>query len=169
MATHQALPVMQPQAHSAALPPSQTHLSKWWPISFFIAAVVFFIIGGGLVGAWNSNYYYDDSMGTFQGAIACFAIGGLCKLVGWILVIIYCTQRRPSRQTTVTYVSHPLTTYPGGPSPASVSPVPVHSPAPPYPNIQTPLQHQGVSMKFCGQCGASLTSPFCTQCGSKGV
>lgn len=165
--TQNQQPAMEPQVVSTApTRPPRTGLSKWWSISLFIAAVIFFIIGGGLIGAMSSSYYYSGYgyRSTFYGAIACFVIGGLCKMVAWVLLIVYFVQRRRPQQPTVSYVNYPLTTSYTAPPPAGISPpAPVQSPTPSYPN---PYQ-QGMGVKFCGQCGAAVSSPFCTQCGSK--
>lgn len=92
-----------------------SRMSKWWPIGFFIGALVFFVIGGALVGTYLGNtsncynsyntYYYDYSYscssganGEFYGGLACFAIGGILKLVAWILLIVFCVKRRRSIQ-----------------------------------------------------------------------
>ncbi len=86
-------------------------ISKWWPIGFFITAVIFFIIGGALVGAFVSagyktcstsyygDYTYDYSclagnIGEYNGGIAMLALGGVSKFIGWVLLIVYCVQRR---------------------------------------------------------------------------
>ncbi|KAJ5334966.1 hypothetical protein N7452_007369 [Penicillium brevicompactum] len=106
--------------------PRPSRLNKWWPIGFFIGAVVCFIIGGALVGTWVSNSYDDCSysssyyssyysdyscvstnMGQFYGAIALFVIGGILKLTAWILLIIFCVKRSRSDRHTVTYVNTP--------------------------------------------------------------
>jgi hypothetical protein len=172
MASYQPQPVMQPQAFNTAPPPQpRPGVSKWWPISVFIAAAIFFIVGGGLAGAWTSSSYYYDDPALFQGAIACLAIGGLCKIAGWILLIIYCVQRRRPQLATVAYVNYPLAGYQTAPpqQPGFAPAPPVQSPTPVYPNAQMPPYQQGMGMgpKFCGHCGAPLSSPFCTQCGAK--
>ncbi|KAJ6015381.1 hypothetical protein N7540_009972 [Penicillium herquei] len=106
--------------------PNRSRLSKWYPISFAIAAVVFFIIGGALVGTYynstwsscDSSYYYYDSYysdsscfddgnsGEFYGGIACIVIGGILKLTAWILFIIWCVKRQRGNSTTITYVNN---------------------------------------------------------------
>lgn len=110
--------------------PRRSRLNKWWPIGFFIGAVICFIIGGALMGTWASNTYSDCSygssssyyssyysdydyscvqtnMGEFYGGVAMLAIGGVLKLTAWILLIIFCVKRSRNNHTTVTYVNHP--------------------------------------------------------------
>lgn len=144
-----------------------SRLNKWWPISFFIAAVVMFVVGGALVGTylantsdcWNSytysyysdyNYDYDYSCGSshdgeFYGGVACFVIGGICKLVAWILLIIFCVKRRRSiHQTVVTQyynTAPPVAQQPqqpyGAPQPyPTQQPYPPPGAAAPYPQQQ---------------------------------
>lgn len=91
-------------------------LTKWWPIGFFIAAIVFFIIGGGLAGsaassdsncyanysAYNSSYSdyiscLEDSANEARAGIAFFVLGALLKLAAWVLLLLYCVQRRRTR------------------------------------------------------------------------
>ncbi|KAJ5094904.1 hypothetical protein N7532_007195 [Penicillium argentinense] len=87
-------------------------ISKWWCIGFFIAAVIFFIIGAALVSAYLSagyktctsalsygDYTYDYScftgnIGEYNGGIAMLVLGGLSKFIAWVLLIVYCVQRR---------------------------------------------------------------------------
>lgn len=152
-------------------------MSKWWPISFFIAAIILFIVGGGLVGAWSSSvdnfdyeyYNFDTYNGLYYGGIACFAIAGLCKFVGWILLIVRCTQTQRSRSTAVAYGYQPPNAYA---APATQGPyvaVPLQpTPAPPYGNVQPVQNNPGMPVRYCGSCGAATTTPFCPQCGIKG-
>lgn len=139
-------------------------LSKWWPISFFIGAVVMFVVGGALIGTYLANasncwdsysyssYYYDDydyscssgHDGEFYGGVACFVIGGVCKLIAWILLIIFCVKRRRSINQTVAtqYYTVPPTGQPQQPynvpqpygsqqpyPPPGAAPYPTHQPA----------------------------------------
>lgn len=167
-----------PPAPAVALPP-RSRFSKWWPISFFITAIIFFIIGGGLAGAWSASSYSDcldsdysyyssysscstlSNKGEFYGAIACFVIGGICKLTAWILLIVWCVKR--SRQpTSISYTYQPLEYY----GAAAVSAAPPAA-VPPYPTAPTPQPKEQVAMgmRYCGHCGAAITTPFCPQCG----
>ncbi|KAK4034144.1 hypothetical protein C8A01DRAFT_39402 [Parachaetomium inaequale] len=185
-----AYPYPPPAGAVAAPPARKTRFSKWWPISFFIAAVLFFIVGGGLVGGWTSSAYnctslYSRSsryssyssysscnMGMWYGAVACFALGGICKLTAWILLIVWCVKRSSSRSSqpaSVAYTYQPLT-YAGAPLAPSAAPT--------YQNVVSPYQQQvpaapaqskqstGMAgVKYCGQCGAGVTTPFCPNCG----
>lgn len=158
--------------------PTKTRMSRWWPVSFFIAAIIFFIIGGGLMGAWASSYdgygYYTD--GNWYGAIACFVIASLLKLTAWILLIVWCVKGTRSR-TTVTYVNPPPVN--------NYAPVPVQAPqqnygympeqmksqtqVPVYQNVQ-PVQNQlGEVTRYCANCGTATASAFCPLCGVKAV
>lgn len=98
--------------YSAPYSAPRKTISKWWSIGFFIAAVIFFIIGGALIGSYLSagyktctsalyygDYTYDYScfagnIGQYNGGIAMLVLGGLSKFIGWILLIVYCVQRR---------------------------------------------------------------------------
>ena len=149
--------------------------SKWWPISFFIAAVLFFIMGGGMLGGWAANsttyysssiydygddYYYTGHTGLFYGGVACCVIGGVCKLVAWILLIVYCVKRSRNNNPSAVYVTQPVNNYPmQGNMQTAYAPVSNPStPAPMYPN-------QG--MRYCNNCGSAITTSFCPQCGVK--
>lgn len=109
-------------------------MSKWWPLSFFIVAIVLAIVGGGLLGAWASSYstyttttgryryyYSTGNDGLFYGGVACFVIAGLAKIVAWILLIVWLVKRsRARRNNVVTYVQQPANYYapPTQPQPA---------------------------------------------------
>ncbi|KAJ5166866.1 uncharacterized protein N7482_005647 [Penicillium canariense] len=172
-------------------------ISKWWCIGFFIAAIIFFIIGGALVGTYlnsgysscysGSSYYsysyyscFDGNDGEFYGGIAMFALGGVSKLIAWILLIIYCVQRRRVTQTNITYVNAPAPMEPV-PQPGFAAPQPAyapgqqtaqfpHSPASPapYPASGTPPPKEATAtaFRYCSQCGAAVASRFCPQCGT---
>jgi hypothetical protein len=162
----------QPVPATTVVPP-RSHFSKWWPISFFISAVVFFIIGGGLLGAWAASsyddcldydYYYScttlSNKGEFYGGIACVVIGAICKLVAWILLIVYCVKRR-SQPMSVAYTYQPLDYQ-------AAAPVAPAVPMNPYPTAPTPRpKEEAMGMRYCGHCGAVVTTAFCPQCGSK--
>jgi hypothetical protein len=116
-------------------------------------------------------------MGMWYGAVACFALGGICKLVAWILLIVYCVKRSTSsnQSTSVAYTYQPLT-YAGAPLAPSAAPA-YQNVAPPYQPQQQQQQQvptapaqskQSMGMggvKYCGQCGAGVTTPFCPNCG----
>ncbi|OAQ66340.1 double zinc ribbon domain-containing protein [Pochonia chlamydosporia 170] len=158
-------------------------MSRWWPVSFFIAAVIFFIIGGGLMGAWAASYdswdgYYNN--GNWYGAIACFVIASLLKLTAWILLIIWCVKgRRTQSSTTVTYVNVPPVnnTYTNvplqapqqqyAPQPYGAEPIKSATPAPVYQNVETVPMQYGETARYCGNCGTAATTPFCAHCGGK--
>ncbi|KAJ5404358.1 hypothetical protein N7509_004229 [Penicillium cosmopolitanum] len=187
-------------------PGQPSRVTKWWPISFFIAAIVCFIIGGALIGVWTSNsindcsyssyssYYYSDyscvqtDMGEFWGGVAMFVIGGVCKLIAWVLLIIFCVKRSRNNHTTVTYVNHPPAQQQQFQQPYA-APQPVyapsqqsaqfpHSPASPgpmYPEMANPslagtpppkeAHATATAFKYCSQCGTAISSRFCPQCG----
>ncbi|KAL2128569.1 hypothetical protein VTI74DRAFT_9010 [Chaetomium olivicolor] len=159
-----------PPPGPAVASPQRRQFSKWWPISFFIAAVIFIITGGGLIGGWSASascvrssyssyrsYYSCSNSGMFYGGIACVAIGGICKLVAWILLVVYCVKRSRHQPTSIAYTYQPLDYY--------------HAAAPPYQNAPTPTLHPkesgAMGMRYCGHCGAAVTTPFCAQCGNK--
>ncbi|CAI7613441.1 unnamed protein product [Penicillium glandicola] len=134
--------------HSVSGAPRPSRLNKWWPIGFFIGAVVCFIIGGALVGTWTSNSYDDCSysssyyssyysdyscgntnMGLFYGAVAMLVIGGVFKLTAWILLIVFCVKRSRHSHHTVTYVNSPPVQQPQPFQQSYAAPEPTHSPA----------------------------------------
>ncbi|KAJ6107694.1 hypothetical protein N7523_009017 [Penicillium sp. IBT 18751x] len=132
-------------------PPKQKHqgMSRWWPLGFFLAAVVSFIVGGALVGVWVSNasdcfgysnsYYYSDDVNCtskqnseFYAAIAFIIVGAACKFIGWILLIMYCVKRRRSLQEAAasTYYTIPMDAQHQSYGP--------YGGQPPYPSAQYP-------------------------------
>ncbi|KAK3897065.1 hypothetical protein C8A05DRAFT_39383 [Staphylotrichum tortipilum] len=156
-----------------AMPPRQKHFSKWWPISFFIAAFVMIITGGGLIGAWSasascvrssyssyrSSYYSCSDSGMFYGGVACIAIGGVCKLIAWILLIVFCVKRSHRTQTNVSYTYQPISHQYAAPAGAAAA-------APPYAPAAMPGAKVG-GERYCAHCGATVTAAFCAQCGNK--
>ncbi|EAQ91926.1 predicted protein [Chaetomium globosum CBS 148.51] len=182
-----AYPYPPPTTTTVAMPP-KSRFSKWWPISFFIAAILFFIIGGGLIGGWtascaSSSYSYYDydssclSNGMWYGAVACFALGGITKFVAWILFIVWCVKRSSRTSTSVSYTYQPLTYAGAAPVAPSAAPMPAayqnhggFQNAPPYQPARSPApthskeQPMGAT-KYCGQCGAGVTTPYCPNCG----
>ncbi|KAJ5999838.1 hypothetical protein N7481_000247 [Penicillium waksmanii] len=183
-------------------PGQPSRVTKWWPISFFIAAIVCFIIGGALIGVWTSNsiddcsyssyssYYYSDyscvqtDMGEFWGGVAMFVIGGVCKLIAWVLLIIFCVKRSRNNHTTVTYQQQQFQQPYAAPQPvyapsqqSAQFPRSPASPGPMYPEMaNTPLagtpppkeaNATATAFKYCSQCGTAVSSRFCPQCGSQ--
>jgi hypothetical protein len=166
-------------------------ISRWWWISLLIGWLLFFIIGAGLIGAWSSGsgggcsynqfdgYYdncYSGNNGLFYGGVACFAIGGVIKLAYWIMLILWCVQRR-RYLAPVVYVNGPAAEagkpyyppqqqYEQPQMPTPYAPVPSRSPDPNFAATQSPEVANG-DKKFCGQCGTIATSQFCTQCGTR--
>lgn len=134
-------------------------LSKWWPVSLFIAAVIFLIIGGGILGASTSGprYYYDSSM--FYGGIACLVLGGLLKLIAWILLIIWCVQGRRVQYPAVAYVNAPL---------QDLNALSIQSATQQHQRVGLAPYEPSITAKYCGHCGTPVATPFCTQCGVKG-
>ncbi|GLI73887.1 hypothetical protein PoHVEF18_002118 [Penicillium ochrochloron] len=176
-------------------------ISKWWCISFFIAAVIFFIIGGALMGTYlNSSYsscysssysYYssydysclEGNMGEWYGGIAMIALGGVCKFIAWVLLIVFCVQRRRFIQNNITYVNAPVAPMEPVPQQGYVAPQPTYPPQPaaaqfphspaspaPYPaSVGTPPPNKeatATAFRYCGQCGTAVSSRFCPQCGT---
>lgn len=147
----------------------QGTLSKWWPISFFIATVIFFIIGGGLFGGYAATpagrhgytnlHGFNRVSGLFYGGCACIAIGGVCKLTGWILLIVYCIKRNRGRANNgypVPPVAYPQTAY-----------VPQTSYQQQYAPISNPTTPAPEGIRCCHSCGSPVTAAFCTKCGTK--
>jgi len=161
-------------------------LSKWWVVGVFCSSVFFFVLGGGLLGAWSASLscsYYDyicyGDLGEWNGGIACIAIGAILKFVFWVLLIVWCVQRRRSRApSTVVYVNAQANAEAGTvqkPQPvANVYSVPQRDytvqPAPEYgvaaAQAGVPTEKQ-LATRYCGQCGSGTTTPFCAKCGSQ--
>jgi len=145
-------------------------MSRWWPSSFFLGAVVMFIVGGALVGSYLSNancfsssyfHYNDDDWdctpkrnGKFYAAVACFIVGGVFKLIAWILLILYCIKRRRSREQGAAsqYYTVPIDPHQpyNVPGPYESQPqYPSQSPQPMYPDTayhsQTPVNKEPVA------------------------
>jgi hypothetical protein len=119
-----------------------------------------FIVGGALVGVFVSNasnclndssYSYDsysytyDNIGCtskyngqFYGAVACFIIGGVCKLIAWVLLIMYCVRRRRAHQEAANAQYHTVPmgpyTVPGPYGQPQYPPQYPQGPQPMYPN-----------------------------------
>jgi hypothetical protein len=156
----------QPQVVVA---PTRRPMSKWWWIGLLIAWIIFVLIGGALIGVWASKtgvhcgYYtcsVDDLTGEYYGGLACFAIGGILHLAYWIVLIVWCTKRHRYQTVPVTYIS--------GPSVESAADKPFYYPTPTYyPNQETPNRYTPEQRRFCGNCGTTVTSQFCTQCGAR--
>ncbi len=166
--------------------PPRRQFSKWWPISFFIAAILFFIIGGGILGAWAANTscvgssyssyssrYSCSNTGMYYGGIACVAIGAICKFVAWVLLIVFCVKRSRHQPTSIAYTYQPLDySYAGAPAYQSAAPA-YQNTAPAYQNwtAPTPAAHPKESAaagtRYCGHCGGAVTTPFCAQCGNR--
>jgi hypothetical protein len=149
-------------------------MSKWWVVGVFCASVFFFVLGGGLLGAWS----YGD-IGEWNGGIACIAIGAILKFVFWVLLIVWCVQRRRSRApSTIVYVNAQANAEAGTvqkPQPvANVYSVPQRDytvqPSPEYgvaaAQAEVPSEKQ-VATRYCGQCGTGTITPFCSRCGSQ--
>ncbi|KAJ5641473.1 hypothetical protein N7490_005473 [Penicillium lividum] len=107
--------------------PQRTRLVKWWPIGFAITAVIFLAIGAALLGVEFSSpyspdlpcnsysYYYSyihgsfceyGNAGKFYAGVVCIAIGGLLKLIAWILFVIWCVKRNRIQQNNMTYIDN---------------------------------------------------------------
>ncbi|KAJ5898733.1 hypothetical protein N7504_009021 [Penicillium tannophilum] len=180
--------------------PQRTRLVKWWPISFAIAAIIFFVIGAALLGTYfnssysscddyysysyySSTYCYGGSDGEFYGGIACIVIGGIMKLIAWILFIVWCVKRSRIQQNNITYVNNapagapqqsyaaPQPLFPMQPS-ASFAPRSPASPGPGYAEAAgTPPPKEGLASatasKYCSRCGTAAHGRFCSQCGTQ--
>jgi len=162
-------------------------ISHWWPIGLFCSSVLFFVLGGGLLGAWSSSVfcdgYYDicyGNVGEYNGGIACIAIGAILKFAFWVVLIVWCVQRRRSHApSTVVYVNAQAAAEAGTvakPEPqATVYSVPQPEPVgiqhvPQYGAAvlaQVPVAEKQAAVRYCGQCGTGTTTPFCSQCGSQ--
>jgi len=165
-------------------------ISQWWPIGLLISSVLFFILGGGLLGAWSSSTvcdygYFDDicygNASEYDGGIACIVIAVVLKVAFWIVLIVFCVQRRRSRASpsTVVYVNAQAAAESGNAAKAQPqasmysTPQPEFTgvqPAPQYgapAQVQTPVAEKQAVTRYCGHCGAGNVTPFCAQCGSQ--
>ncbi|KAN0099084.1 hypothetical protein V8E51_012859 [Hyaloscypha variabilis] len=145
-------------------------ISKWWPIGVFCSAVFFFILGGGLLGA-----------GVLTGGIGCVAIGAILKFVFWVLLIVYCVQRRHARApSTIVYVNAQAnaeagtvqkpqtiaTVYSAPQQDYTVQPAPEYGVAAAHAEVPPVVEKQLVT-RYCGHCGTGTTTPYCPRCGSQ--
>ena len=156
-------------------------MSRWWPIGFLLGSIVFFVAGGALFGAYdndclddfNDDCYSKNSM--LYGGVACCVIGGILKVIFWILLFVWCSQRRRSSTTTVAV---PANIAPAGAGMAGNTPLTnissQQAPQPTYYYPQSHLQSPGGTtasekriMKYCGYCGTAATTPFCGNCGAQ--
>lgn len=138
-------------------------ISKWWFISMFICSAIFFVIAGALLGSMQSDSSYSY-VSYYYGNIACFVLASACKFVAWILVTVYCVQRRKYLSTNSSLpISQPGYVVVTAPSPNNPRQQPPNYgvPAAGFINPQPPTMGT-----FCGRCGASVTTAFCTQCGA---
>jgi len=173
-------------------------MSHWIPIGIFCASVFFFVLGGGLLGAWASStscsydYYYDfctGNVGEYDAGIAFIVIGALLKLAFWVVLIMWCVQRRRLRSSPSTavyvnaqasaengqankpqptanvqgvnqnYTSVPLQDYSGVQSPQAAPQYGVDAQA-------AQVEKQAVT-RYCGQCGTGTNTAYCPQCGTQ--
>jgi hypothetical protein len=138
--------------------------------------------------SYSSYYYSCDTDGMWYGAVACFALGGISKFVAWILFIVWCVKRSTRGPAAVSYTYQPLT-YANAPvAPTAAMPAAYQNAqqqqqqgyqntafqnAPPYQPAQQPhapvpahsKEQPGNATKYCAQCGAGVTTPFCPNCG----
>ncbi|CAI7654596.1 unnamed protein product [Penicillium viridicatum] len=170
---------------SVAAAPRPSRLTKWWPIGFFIGAIICFIIGGALSyddcsysSSYYSSYYSSYScgstdMGKLYGAVAMFVIGGVLKLTAWILLIIFCVKRTRHSHHTVAYVNSPPVQQVQQPQPfqqSYVAPQPTYTPAPQ--SAQFPHSPETVNSSVPGtpppnEANATAgPAKYCTQCGT---
>ncbi|KAK4095812.1 hypothetical protein N658DRAFT_519533 [Parathielavia hyrcaniae] len=167
-----AYPYPPPGATTVTVAPKRSRFSKWWPISFFIAAVIFFIIGGALIGSWAGsaatdcydNYYSGSSYrgsssscstaadGQFWGGVVCIGLGSLCKLVFWILLIVWCVKRSSTHTVTTAYAYQPVN--------YSAAPPPAAGPAVPPPLYQNAPQNQSQPYNAQPYQGSPSPAPY---------
>ena len=69
-------------------------MSKWWWIGLLVSWIIFLIIACVLVTA------DCISCAELNGSFACFAIAGALHLAFWIVLIVWCTQRRRRAHTS---------------------------------------------------------------------
>jgi len=163
-------------------------LSHWWPIGLIISSVVFFVIGGGLLGAWSSSTYCDGyfndycySNGSeYDAGVAFIVIGVILKIAFWIVLIIFCVQRRRTQSpSTVVYVNAQAAAESGNAAKAQPQANVYSAPQQEYTGVQpapqygagaqgqAPVVEKQTVTRYCGHCGAGNTTPFCSQCGSQ--
>jgi hypothetical protein len=129
-----------------------TPISKWWPIYTGIKAVIFFIIGGALIGTFETSIFCDDygcygEPGLWAGGVAMCVLGAATTIAWVVLLVLYLTRRRKSPQQL--NPSNPTTIQP--------------TPQPLVQELQTTTKE---TARFCGQCGSSVYTPFCSKCGA---
>jgi hypothetical protein len=162
-------------------------ISKWWPIGVLCSSVFFFVLGGGLLGAWSTSftcseydYSCDGNVSDWNGGIACIAIGAILKFVFWVLLIIWCVQRRRARApSTIVYINTQAnveagtvqkpqtlaTVYSAPQQDYTVQPAPEYGVAAAH--AEAPPVEKQLVTRYCGHCGTGTTTPYCPRCGSQ--
>jgi hypothetical protein len=123
---------------------------------------------------YDDNYgdYYcvdDANIGLWYGGIACISVGGILQASFWITLLVWLVKRRHRRYENLnpgagTYLSQQTAYRPAPPGEAAI---PLTSSTPPPPVGNSPQQLPAKWMKYCGSCGASISTPFCPQCGTR--
>jgi hypothetical protein len=138
--------------------------SYWWIIGTFIASIVFYGIAGGLFSQGPCDEYDDCPTAAWQGAEALCAIGALCSLAWFILLIVFLVKRQNGVHWNASTGLMNSQNFGNG----SVQP---------QTQAETqPVMHQQYEMGkqenadtgggYCGACGKRMTTKFCTSCGA---
>lgn len=102
----------QPQVVVLAASSPGRPISKWWWIGLLISWIIFLIIAGVLVTA------NCITCSELNASFACFAIAGALHLAFWIVLIVWCTQRRRKHASPQKFIPQP-------------DPAPIYSSPPP--------------------------------------
>ena len=142
----------QPQVVILAASSPGRPISKWWWIGLLISWIIFLIIAGVLVTA------NCITCSELNASFACFAIAGALHLAFWIVLIVWCTQRRRKHASPQKFIPQQFI-----PQPA---PAPIYSSPPPQGATTASSDTQEMA-RFCGNCGMAATARFCAECGTQ--
>jgi len=123
-----------------------------------IVAIVFLSVGGPEFSAWQGSivcdYYPCDSNKTdYNAGIALSTIGSLAAL-WWVILFVKYLQRRKSAQGNTSTASNNNNNNNDNNNNSTTPQI-----------TQPPATKTKEGAGFCGNCGTSVETPFCTRCG----
>jgi len=118
-----------------------------------VIAIIFLSVGGWEFSAWQNSFvcdYYpcDSNTTDYNAGIALSTIGSLAALWWVVLLVKYLKQRKSAQAGTSTALNN---------NNNNISTTPQIT--------QPPAIKKKEGAGFCGNCGTSVQTPFCAQCG----